>query len=69
MDAAQHMLRRRRNTFPKAFRHNAVVMNTFFSQAVPSRLENYRKREKALWEDVLPMLTGIEKQFWHPGPA
>ena len=66
MDAAQHMLRRRRNTFPKAFRQNAVVMNTFFSQVVPSRLENYRKREKALWEDVLPMLTGIEKQFLAP---
>ena len=66
MDAAQHMLRRRRNTFPEAFRQNAVVMNNFFSQAVPARLENYKKREKALWEDILPMLTGIESQFLAP---
>ncbi|XP_062076473.1 uncharacterized protein LOC133781482 [Humulus lupulus] len=69
IDAAMHMLRRRRQFYPGAYRQDGVVMNIMFSQVVPARYDAYQTAKEAdkkrfLWDsDVISMITGIDNQF------
>ncbi|XP_062093987.1 uncharacterized protein LOC133800023 [Humulus lupulus] len=69
IDAAKHMLRRRRQFYPGAYRQDAVVMNIMFSQVVPGRYVAYQNaketdKKRFLWDsDVISMITGIDNQF------
>ena len=61
------MLRMRRKYFPNIYRQNAVVMNSYFSQVIPARYDQFKKtadKTKYYWDaDIMSMLTGIEQQF------
>ncbi|XP_062118553.1 uncharacterized protein LOC133832194 [Humulus lupulus] len=64
-----HMLRRRRQFYPGAYRQDGVVMNIMFSQVVPTRYDAYQNAKEAdkkmfLWDSyVISMITGIDNQF------
>ena len=60
------MLRRRRLAFPDVYRQNVVVMNNLFSQTVSSMLPIYQKNEKGMWDDIIKMMKGTEKQYLAP---
>ncbi|XP_060966506.1 uncharacterized protein LOC133034957 [Cannabis sativa] len=65
IDAAMHMLRRRRADYPLTFPQKGIILSTFVTTMISSAWMNHRgERRNFVWEDyILEYCRGVHKFF------